>query len=152
MRLAAFARPHLHMQAFTALTTRTNGHHPDLPWLTKAAKKRSLLQWHIYCAKPYRHCPVSHSLRERWEMRFHAGLQTISALKGCRLSDLSAQKLQIYFPLRETEPSVRRHINSEPNNKAISKVEPPAYPIPRDRSAKSASVVPTVVVAMIVVQ
>jgi hypothetical protein len=27
-------------------------------------------------------------------------LQTISAVKGCRLSDLSAQKLQIYLPLR----------------------------------------------------
>ncbi len=51
---------------------------------------------------------MSNSLRNHWEMRFHAGLLTISALKGCRLSDLSAQKWQIYFPLREAgiEPSV----------------------------------------------
>ena len=44
--------------------------------------------------------PVSISLRNHWEMRFHAGLQTSCCLKRCRLSDLSAQKLQIYFPLR----------------------------------------------------
>jgi hypothetical protein len=89
------------MQAFTALATRPHGHHPHLPWLTKGAKNRPLLQWHIYCAKPCCHLPVSHSLRNHWEMRFHAGLQTICHLKRCRLSDLSAQKLQIHFPLRQ---------------------------------------------------
>ena len=41
-------------------------------------------------------------------MRFQAGLQTICRLKRCRLSDLSAQKLQIYFPLRvETQDHFR---------------------------------------------
>jgi hypothetical protein len=43
------------MQTFTALATRPHGHHPYFPWLTKGAKNRPLLQWHIYCAKPCCH-------------------------------------------------------------------------------------------------
>ena len=54
--------------------------------------------------------------------------------------------------LTDTEPRVRCQTKREPSSKASSKLEPPAYPIPSDRSAKSASVVPTVVVAMMVVQ
>ena len=46
---------------------------------------------------------MPNSFREHWEMRFHAGLQTTCHLKRGRLSDLSAQKLQIYFPLRQMD-------------------------------------------------
>ena len=54
--------------------------------------------------------------------------------------------------LTDTEPRLRCQTKSEPSSKANNKHEPPAYPIPSERSAKSASVVPTVVVAMMVVQ
>jgi hypothetical protein len=52
----------------------------------------------------------------------------------------------------DTEPRTRYQSAREPSSSARRSAEPPAYPIPRERSAKSAMVVPTVVVAMMVVQ
>jgi hypothetical protein len=43
-------------------------------------------------------------------------------------------------------------IASEATSSAASSEEPPRYPIPSERSTKSASVVPTVVVATITIQ
>jgi hypothetical protein len=50
MLRAAIARPHLHMQAFTALATRPHGHHPYLPWLTKSLQKSAFAAVaHLLC-------------------------------------------------------------------------------------------------------
>src|SRR5207249_6926169 len=52
----------------------------------------------------------------------------------------------------DTEPRERCQTNSDTKTSINSSDVPPAYPIPNERSAKSASVVPTVVVAIIVAQ
>lgn len=49
----------------------------------------------------------------------------------------------------ETEPADRYQVASDTMRSANRIAEPPAYPMPRERSAKSAMVVPAVVVATI---
>jgi hypothetical protein len=81
--------------------------HRHLPLLIKkAARNRTLLQWHIYRGKLYCQKSESQALREHWKLKFHAGLQTISSLKGCRLSNTSAQNLPMYFLLRQISHQV----------------------------------------------
>jgi hypothetical protein len=52
----------------------------------------------------------------------------------------------------EIEPSERYHRPSTAMRQASSSNDPPTYPMPRERSAKSAMVVPAVVDATIVAQ
>jgi|GEM_PF-6130935 len=52
----------------------------------------------------------------------------------------------------DTEPILLYQVNRE-LARSVNKIkEPPVYPIPKERSQKSANVVPTVVVAIIVIQ